>query len=357
MIAVIADDITGAAEVAGIARRFGLRVRLAIQPCMEPDCDVIVIATDTRSMTEDEAVAETVRVARAIKEMPCIERIFKKTDSALRGHVVAELEALMSVSGCRNALYIPANPSKGRTIRDGIYYIGGMPLHETDFSFDPEFPAYSSDLRVRFPDCREKGIRYTDAVTEEDVRTAIAMAGDDVVPAGAADLFTAFLQRHFSCNGVVDCESHVNLEDCIIVCGSTQSKPVSCGVGIYYMPSDVYNGTAPADIWNKELAKAYGEKHSVILALRDRSRTGKESAVYLRETMAGTVKYLVDIHRPDELIIEGGATAFAILGRLGWDSFAIVREIAPGVIRMRASNGTYVTMKPGSYHWGGLFGI
>ncbi|WP_354667166.1 nucleotide-binding domain containing protein [uncultured Duncaniella sp.] len=53
--------------------------------------------------------------------------------------------------------------------------------------------------------------------------------------------------------------------------------------------------------------------------------------------------------------MEGGATAYASLQKLGWDTFTITDEIAPGVIRMRAPNGTHVTMKPGSYPWGGLF--
>ena len=71
--------------------------------------------------------------------------------------------------------------------------------------------------------------------------------------------------------------------------------------------------------------------------------------------MARISHALVGCHRPAELVIEGGATAFAILNRLGWNSFTITEEIAPGVIRMQADNGTHVTMKPGSYPWGNLF--
>ena len=156
MIAVIADDITGAAEMAGIAHRLGLRVKLTMQPESASDCDVLVIATDTRSMTEEEAAAGSARVAGALGAMPEVDSLFKKTDSALRGHVVAELEAILANTGYRKALYLPANPSKGRTIRDGVYYIGGKPLHETDFSFDPEFPAFSSRLIERLPMCEEK---------------------------------------------------------------------------------------------------------------------------------------------------------------------------------------------------------
>ena len=63
---VIADDITGAAEIAGIAFVQGRQVRLV---CGSPVCDgttapnvTTVIATDTRSMTEAEAVADTRRI-------------------------------------------------------------------------------------------------------------------------------------------------------------------------------------------------------------------------------------------------------------------------------------------------------
>jgi len=66
-------------------------------------------------------------------------------------------------------------------------------------------------------------------------------------------------------------------------------------------------------------------------------------------------KRLVSEHRPDHLIIEGGATAWATLQALNWTEFQIERQIAPGVVQMSATNGTLVTLKPGSYPWGNLF--
>ena len=129
---VVADDITGAAEMAGIAFAQGLSVRLVCgsSAC----CDTVavngttVIATDTRSMTEAEAVAETQKASFLIPHSSLLIPhssflIYKKTDSALRGHVVAELSALMQAMGYHRAVYLPANPSKGRVIRGGIYYI------------------------------------------------------------------------------------------------------------------------------------------------------------------------------------------------------------------------------------------
>ena len=71
--------------------------------------------------------------------------------------------------------------------------------------------------------------------------------------------------------------------------------------------------------------------------------------------MSQKTKALVAIHRPEHLIIEGGATAWAVLQTLGWTEFEIVQQISPGVVNMKAANGTLVTLKPGSYSWGPLF--
>ena len=63
---VIADDITGAAEIAGIAFQRGQQVQLLCgrSLCCDPvAAQTTVIATDTRSMTEAEAIAETQRIA------------------------------------------------------------------------------------------------------------------------------------------------------------------------------------------------------------------------------------------------------------------------------------------------------
>ena len=338
---VIADDITGAAEIAGIAFSKGQQVSLVSGSsacCDNVAVQTTVIATDTRSLTEAEAVAETQRIAKVHKKNRPLCVLFKKTDSALRGHVVAELSALMEAAGYERAVYLPANPSKGRIIKDGVYYINGKPIHETDFSFDPEFPAKTSVLKERFPDAETKGILMPDACSEEDIRQVIAAYDDGkTIFAGAADLFSALLDV-----------SHRTL----ILCGSTQSKPLNLGIPVAPMPLEIYDGSSDLSLWNTE---AYAQSGSIILTIPHTHRTGKEVAVHLRSVMAEMAKRLINEHRPDQLIIEGGATAWATLQAIGWNDFRIVRQIAPGVVQMSATNGTLVTLKPGSYPWGNLF--
>ena len=374
---VIADDITGAAEIAGIAFEHGQQVRLvcgcttAIDKTATDAAEATdrtatdaatVIATDTRSMTADEATAETRRVA--VPFANCI--IFKKTDSALRGHVVEELTALMETTGMRRAVYLPANPSKGRVIRNGVYYIKHekkqgeeetIPIHETDFRFDPEFPARTSVLKERFPDAETHGILMLDAETADDIRRVIAQYDDgQTLFAGAADLFSAMLESSsissFSRISSSSSSSMLSGQSILILCGSTQSRALDLGIPVAPMPRAIYDGAGDLSLWD---TSAYDAAHSLILSITHTHRTGKEVAVHLRTVMAEMTKHLVARHRPDHLIIEGGATAWATLQALGWSAFEIKRQIAPGVVQMSATNGTLVTLKPGSYPWGGLF--
>lgn len=322
--------------------------------------DVLVVATDTRSMTEAEAVAETLRVCEEWKNgkasiLPFSHfSIFKKTDSALRGHVVAELEALLSATRYRRALYLPANPSKGRTISGGVYYINGTPIAETDFLFDPEFPATTSSLGERFPDAAEKHIITPDATSTADVERLVAAYGDaDTLLAGAADLFAAKLATLPTGTSAAAPPTWGTTGGCVlIVCGSTQSRPLQLGLPVAPMPLSVYDGATDLEGWQTD---AYEPSHGLILTIPHRHRTGKAAAQHLRRMTALMVRRLVGVRRPDELFIEGGATAFATLQALGWASFQVEAELAPGVVRLRADNGTRVTLKPGSYPWGDLF--
>ena len=139
------------------------------------------------------------------------------------------------------------------------------------------------------------------------------------------------------------------LTSTLILCGSTQSKPLDMGIPIAPMPREVYDGNEDISLWD---TSHYADRHSLILTIPYNHRTGRTAAVHLRTMMARKAKELITRHCPDHLIIEGGATAWATLQVLGWSQFQIVDQIAPGVVQMRAENGTHIILKPGSYPWG-----
>ncbi len=380
---VIADDITGAAEIAGIAFSAGHEVQFV---CGSGQCSVgstvTVVATDMRSMTEQEALADLHRIVTDLlsnEKDGMRQLVFLKTDSALRGYVVRPIEVLMKSFGFQRAVYLPANPSKGRIIRNGVYYIGNKPIHETDFSFDPEFPATTSVLAERFPTASTMGIIMPDAYSTDDVSRICSLYNDGATLfAGAADLFTALVEggkwkvgggrRNVESGkrNAVDDDDSV-----IIVCGSTQSQTLppfltphashpsflqffhssffqSFPPPISPMPLALYDGGTDIDLWDTD---AYAEHHSIVLTIPHRHRTGKEVAVHLRTVVAKKVKSLLAIHRPGHIVIEGGATAWAIIQVVGWTHFTVVRQVAPGVVTLQADDTTLVTLKPGSYPW------
>ncbi len=364
---VIADDITGAAEIAGIAHSQGQPVQFV---CGCPvDCGIAavngttVIATDTRSMTEAEAIAETRHIASQISNLKSQTstlnpQFFKKTDSALRGHVIAELSVFMDVTGYRRAIYLPANPSKGRVIRAGTYYINNVPIADTDFRFDPEFPAKASVLKECFPEAECHNIIMPDAESEADIKRIIATYNDGhTLFAGAADLFSALMQSEEKVTAplFLGGESRGRL---LVLCGSTQSKPEHFGIPVCEMPRAVYNGQEGADAWYASLLPTViHQPHSLVLYI-PRSSDGvgdARVAVRLRSVMAEMAKRFIPLLAPTHLVIEGGATAWATFKALGWTSFEVVRQIAPGVVQLRSDGGILVTLKPGSYPWGRLF--
>src|SRR5439155_14872627 len=151
MIAVIADDLTGAAELGAVGDRYGLNAEvvtgmLAPAPAGNAAADLICIDTDSRSCSPEEARRRVGQVAKALLASGA-RWIYKKVDSVLRGHVVAEIESLMSELGVKRAFLLPANPTLGRVIRDGQYFIRQKPLHETEFRIDPQYPRRESSVR------------------------------------------------------------------------------------------------------------------------------------------------------------------------------------------------------------------
>src|ERR1700748_3559379 len=202
MIVVIADDFTGAAELGAIGLRYRLRTEISTTVNAATDADLLVIAADTRSMERAVAVAEMSTITRQIKALQP-EWIFKKVDSVLRGHVVAEIEVMLKVLRWPLALLVPANPALGRTIKDGHYFFNGLPIHQSSFAEDPEFPIGSSAIRDMLSasvamrkvadDLPATGIVVGEVLDDGDLEAWSKRIQPGVLLAGASGFFSAIL--------------------------------------------------------------------------------------------------------------------------------------------------------------------
>ena len=145
MIGVIADDLTGAAELGAIGWRHGLRAEIVRSGKPGGTADLVCVDTDSRACEPDVAAKRAAGAAKLLRAAGA-KWIYKKVDSVLRGQVTAEVEAVMKQLKLTRALLLPANPSLGRTIRGGEYFLHGKPLHKTEFAHDPHFPRRSSQV-------------------------------------------------------------------------------------------------------------------------------------------------------------------------------------------------------------------
>src|SRR5438874_911312 len=141
----IADDLTGAAEIAGLGVRYGLPTQLTRRSSARPTAALTVIDTDSRLLPPSDAAST---VSDSIQHLPTrnFDIIYKKTDSLMRGPLLAEIEALMAALDKRAAILVAQNPSRGRTVQGGEYRIDGVPLHKTSLANDPEYPATSANV-------------------------------------------------------------------------------------------------------------------------------------------------------------------------------------------------------------------
>jgi len=375
MIVVLADDLAGAAEVGGAALRFGLAAEIQLDLELQADVDLIAVDTDTRSSPPEEAARRVADVARQ-----CSGSIFKKVDSVLRGQVVAELTGLLAERGESRALLVPANPSLGRTIQGGQYYVEGTRLHETSFAQDPEHPATSSDIlkllgsadpwpvRVLPPGtCMpDRGILVGEATSSEDVVAWAHALDERTLPVGASEFFAAFLQAQGLAKvpqPATEPAADPRAGD-LFVCGSTSSYSRSfceeCaarGVPLLRIPAGLFGGDPTAsslvEAWAEETAAALAAHERVAVAI-DRPLSQEPGLPQiLSQRMGEVIARVLEQQRVGRLLVTGGATAAALVQRLGWTRLRVRRELATGVVcvQVEGRGRPLLVMKPGSYAW------
>lgn len=142
LLLIIADDFTGALDTGVQFAARGIETRVVVGPEADFSADtakVLVVDSETRHLPAAEAYAA---VAQLTKRAAAggVRYLYKKTDSALRGNIGAELAAVLDESGCERLPFLPAYPQIGRITKGGIHYIDGVPVTESPFGGDPFAP-------------------------------------------------------------------------------------------------------------------------------------------------------------------------------------------------------------------------
>jgi 3-dehydrotetronate 4-kinase len=220
----IADDFTGATDLAGLLARSGVPVSLRIGVPVEPPKDTApleIIALKIRTAPVADAVAEA-RAALGWLRRAGAQRFFWKYcstfDSTPEGNIGPVAEALMDDLGTAQTIYCPAFPENGRSIYMGHLFVGEVPLSESPMKDHPLTPMRDSSLmRLLAP----------------QVTRPVGLANRRAVATGGLAARLAFLATEGVAHVVVDA---VEDGDLGLIAEACQSMPLMTGGSAVAMP-------------------------------------------------------------------------------------------------------------------------
>ncbi|HEU6447981.1 MAG TPA: four-carbon acid sugar kinase family protein [Verrucomicrobiae bacterium] len=379
MIGVIADDLTGAAEIGAIGLRHGLRAEIIFSGEPSGDADLVCVDADSRSQTADEAARRAADAAKLLRDAGA-KWIYKKVDSVLRGHVSAEIEAVMKQLDFQCALLAPANPSLGRTIFNGNYFVGSKPIHKTEFVRDPQFPRRSPQVLelVKLPPTfsinvckagekiRENGIVIAEAATSADVAQWAKCHDEKIFPAGGAEFFNALLTAKNAGDGTVRPENLLTggeaREFFVSGTASVSARKFAAAAKrektpVFSLPLELSWGAnlvpAAVDAIGQRIVAAFDSHRRVVLTVGLPQMKDSKASEKLSEHIAQIAVSALRHANVSHIFSEGGATSAALVRQMGWKRLKVLCEEAPGVATLLADGEKKIllTIKPGSYSW------
>ena len=153
LLGVVADDLTGATDVALMLQRAGMRVVQAIgvpaSASALPEAQAVVVSLKSRTAPAAEAVAQSLASGRALRERGAKQLLFKYCstfDSTDAGNIGPVADALLDELGASSAVLCPAFPANARTIYQGHLFVGGRLLSESSMRDHPLTPMRDANL-------------------------------------------------------------------------------------------------------------------------------------------------------------------------------------------------------------------
>ncbi|MGL6252364.1 MAG: four-carbon acid sugar kinase family protein, partial [Billgrantia desiderata] len=144
VLGAIADDFTGATDLANNLVRSGMRC-LQVIGVPGPDLDVsevdaVVVALKSRSCPADEAVTDSLAALAWLQAQGARQFFFKYCstfDSTARGNIGPVADALMKRLGVTQTVMVPAFPVNGRTVYQGHLFVGDRLLNDSGMQHHP----------------------------------------------------------------------------------------------------------------------------------------------------------------------------------------------------------------------------
>jgi len=354
--AIIADDLTGAADTGVQLARAGYRTAVVFRDSPMPpaeDLDAVALDTDSRAMPAGFAAKRVLEAGHAVRHARIV---YKKLDSTLRGPIAAELTAALEATGRHRVVVAPAFPSAGRTTVDGVQLVRGVPVHETEAKNDPRTPVREGHvptlLAESFPSVRSLGVEdladpatvrraldearcvVADAARDEDLEALVRAVPDphQVLWAGSAGLALALGSVYPGPHSEMTPAAHAPARKVLVVVGSLSGVArgqlrLAEEYGCVAVP--VATGRAGANEEAFRVLRAALAGGACAVVHSERNPSGEAGSVV--EALAELVGRLSEGSLFDALVLTGGETAVGVARRLGAVGIRLDGEVEPGI--------------------------
>ncbi len=406
LLGVIADDMTGATDVALMLNRAGMRTVQVIgapgRDAVLPEADAVVVALKSRTNPVAEAVADSLVACEALLAAGARQILFKYCstfDSTAQGNIGPVADALMQRLGAAQAIICPAFPANGRSIYQGHLFVGATPLHESSMKDHPLTPMRDSNLmrlmgaqtgsaigladyatvlkgpdavKTRLSALAAEGVRYvvTDALTNDDLMVLGAAVDGHALLTGGSGIAMG-LPQNFRRAGLLP-ERAIAVTIAApagragIISGSCSTATrgqirAALAAGFPALKVDpmalVSGAQTAAGLAQWALAQA-GDKPFLLYSSDDpaevsaiQDKLGRERAGETVERAFAEAAELLAQGGVTKLLVAGGETSGAVVQGLGVMTLEIGPEIDPGVPWTRVVDGPamVIALKSGNF--------
>jgi uncharacterized protein YgbK (DUF1537 family) len=387
----IADDYTGASDLANTLTRAGLRTVQTIGvPSGDlalPEVDAVVVSLKSRSIEAGLAVSRSRSAEKWLRQRGADHVLFKicsTFDSTDAGNIGPVMDALRADAGEKIVLVTPAFPETGRTIYMGNLFVGSVPLNESPLKDHPLNPMHDSNLvrvlarqsrtrvglvgladiargpeavRAALTDLAAKGFgaAIADAVFDRDLEIIGAVALEHRLSVGASGIGLGLARALVATRGVKSSVPNAVSDDPV-------GGPAACLAGSCSQATlqQIANAEKTMPVLHLDSEQAVSGKaevqHALAWAIERlgkgpvliassatpdqvaalQARHGRDAAGHaIEQAMADIAEGLVrsGVRR---LVVAGGETSGAVVDRLKIPGFLVGAEIAAGVPVLRA---------------------
>ena len=385
ILGCIADDFTGATDLASMLVRNGMRtvqvIGVPAPGAPVPDADAIIVALKSRTAPPRQAVSESLAALDWLKQAGCTQFFFKYCstfDSTIEGNIGPVADALIDALGCGFALACPAFPVNGRSVYMGHLFVGSVLLNESGMEKHPLTPMTDANLvrvlgrqtsgtvglvpyatvdqgavaiRRAMIGLKEQGRRYAvvDATSDAHLRAIGEAAEGHALITGGSGIAIG-LPENYRRQGKLATQAdpgalpEIAGHRAILAGSCSRATLFQIGRARETIPTLQLDALATQDataLAQQALAWADGKLGAVPVLIAAsaapeqvealQAKLGRDAAGLLIETALATIAEGLIARGVRQLVVAGGETSGAVVTKLGVHSLRIGAEIDPGV--------------------------